>query len=94
MTENHVNPGTDVTVSPPGLVIDDSYRSRKNMKAPAKTTAWGIRMPFAKEPYIFVFSIRRTRKEAIKDFLYEPMAWKRYYRNGYRCVKVNVEEIS
>lgn len=29
----HVSPGLDVTVSPPGLAIDDSYRSEK-MKEP------------------------------------------------------------
>jgi hypothetical protein len=39
--KNHVNPGTDVTVSPPGLVIDDSYRSRK-MKEEITSKQYGI----------------------------------------------------
>jgi hypothetical protein len=59
----------------------------------AECNAWGIRMPFSKKPYLFAFSIRRTRKEAIANFLYEPKSWKKYYRAGYRVVPVHVTEV-
>lgn len=59
----------------------------------ATCTAWAIKMPFVKVPYLFAFSIKRTRRETIDDFTYNSREkWKKLYRAGYRCVKVLVVE--
>lgn len=53
------------------------------------THAWGIETPFAKNPYVLVYSIRRTRKEAIDCFATTlSLPWKFAYRMGYRAVSV------
>ena len=63
---------------------------KKGWGATKGCNAWAIKMPFAKQPYLFPFSIRRTRKESIEAFGgLKP--WEYYYRVGYRVVKVRVE---
>ena len=54
--------------------------------------AWAVRNPFAKVPRILPFTIRRTRKEAIDAFCYDPAKWKKFYRWGYRVIKVTVRD--
>ena len=59
----------------------------------ATCKAWAIKMPFGKIPYLFAYSIKRTRRETINDFTYNAHStWEKLYRNGYRCVKVLVQE--
>lgn len=55
-------------------------------------SAWAIRNPFGKVPWISPYSVRRTRKDAILAFCYEMKNWKRFYRWGYRAIQVTVRD--
>jgi hypothetical protein len=52
---------------------------------------WAVKSQWMKN---WFFDIRRTRKESIEAFVNGTvnMTWRQLYRNGYRCVQVEVQE--
>lgn len=59
------------------------------MTAPA-VTAWAIKAPDGK---IFRSTIAPTRVRAIKQFCEYGDRWPRWYKKGWRCVKVQITEM-
>jgi hypothetical protein len=56
---------------------------------PSPVAAWAIKAPDGR---ISNYGLGRTRKSAITNYLFDAANWKRYYRRGYRCVRVEVME--
>jgi len=56
---------------------------------PPPVPAWAIKAPDGR---ISNYGLGRTRKIAISNYVFDISNWKRYYRWGYRCVRVEVRE--
>lgn len=60
----------------------------------AELKMWAIREPTDR---LVPWTVRRTRREALDEWLYETrdpeLQWRREQRRGYRCVRVLVTEI-
>jgi hypothetical protein len=57
---------------------------------PSTYTAWAIKAPDGRLRHLWIAS---TRNGAILLFCDYAGRWKRWYRKGYRCVKVEFREV-
>jgi len=67
------------------------------MTPPTATIAWAIKAPVdtgynGYPGNIVLESIRHTKIESIRAFMCGETNWRHWYRRGYRCVRVTVQE--
>jgi hypothetical protein len=66
---------------------------------PPPTQAWAIKAPqgeWIDKPRCSVspYCIRADRQASIEAFCGDTANWKHWYRKGYRCVRVEIREMS
>lgn len=65
------------------------------MTVPAAVEAWAIKAPewSTLKSSLMNYNVRAKRIQAIRSFCESEKNWRYWYRRGYRCVRVTVQEM-
>ena len=55
---------------------------------------WVVKHPSTETNYYYFHTIKQTREKSIQAFEEDDIgSWRRWYRRGFRCVKVRIVEV-